>query len=544
MNHITSIALENEMDLILAHKQSMRLAELAGLSLPAQTTFATAVSEVSRSALDQKSNAELSLYVSGKTEKAKFIIAVLEDNRGKFLAEKDEGFIFARRLVSNISVATDNGINRTDLKLRLANSMRIDDVLLEKWRINLNTDPNISPYEEIKRKNRQLVEMADRLRESEQQYRSLTNSLPVMIFSMNKNAEITYANQWLFQYTGRRAEEINDTQWRTIVHEDDTDEIWGKWKEHASDPTAMISPELRIKDGRTGEYRWHTGISIAVTEEDGSVKCWNTFMVDIHDRKLVAQTLKDNKELLEIRAELEDKIKLLDQSNQQLEQFAYIASHDLQEPLRKISFYSDYLRHRHEQSLPEDAKMFFGNLVSATGRMKVLVQDILAYSTVQSDPFSSLDLNEVLSDTLTDLEISIKDKNAAITVGDLPAIEGNSRKLKQLFENLISNSLKYTVEDNPPVISIAAKVKENCVEIVITDQGIGFDQKYADKMFDLFQRLHSKEQYSGTGLGLAICKKIVNLHGGSIRAHSQPGHGATFTVSLPLVQLSNDKKFS
>ncbi|MDR3681412.1 MAG: ATP-binding protein [Flavipsychrobacter sp.] len=536
MNEITNVGLENEMDLILAHKQAMRLAELAGLSLSAQTTFATAVSEVSRYAIGRENHACLRLYVSDKAEKIKFIFAVLEDKRPEFVAAKDDGYIYAKRLVSNISISFSQGLNKTELSYRLPLHTRIDNIMVEKWRTNLNTDPAISPYEEIKRKNKQLIELADKLRESEQQYISLTNSLPIMIFTMNVEGMITYANQWLHSYSGATIEEINDKGWQHVAHADDLKNVLMQWEQSANDPDTIISPELRLKDVNTGEYRWHTGVSIPINNDDGTVRYRNTYMVDVHAQKMIEEAFKDNLQLKDAQSQLEEKVRLLNQSNEQLEQFAYVASHDLQEPLRKISFYSDILKRKYGQEFSGEAAIFFDNLINATGRMRSLIQDVLTYSTVRSDGFTMVDLNNVFEEVLYDLEIVIKEKQAQITIGTLPVILGNPRQLKQLFENLVSNGLKFSKQNAVPVIKISAQMLESEVVLSFEDEGIGFDEKYIGKMFSLFQRLHDRDKYTGTGIGLAICKKIVELHQGSISAQGQPDQGATFLITLPLLE--------
>ncbi len=536
MNQIAKVILDNEMDLILAHKQSMRLAELAGLSLGAQTTFATAVSEVSRNAIGKENAAHLTLYVSDKKEKLKYITVVLEDNRPSFSAANDEGYKYAKRLVQNISAVVSGSTNRIELSYRLPMHFIIDTALIDKWRISLNTDPNISPYEEIKRKNTQLIELAERLQEKEQQYKALTDSLPIMIFSMTNEATVTYANKWLIDYTGETIENINETKWQNILHPDDLKDAQINWSSSFSKADTIITPPSRLKHAKTGEYRWHTGVITAMKDEQGVVKSWNTYMVDIHAQKLVEETLKNNRQLKEIHAELEEKVNLLNRSNQQLEQFAYIASHDLQEPLRKISFYSDFLKEKYGKAMPEEAGLFFNNLVNATDRMKVLITDVLAYSTVRKDSFEKVSLDEIIKETLQDLEISIKEKRAEIKVELLPEIDGNSRQLKQLFENLISNSLKFSRPDVSPDISISGITDNDNVLLSFKDNGIGFEEQHIARMFDLFQRLHTRDKYSGTGIGLAICKKIIDMHNGSIMASGSTGNGATFLITLPLRQ--------
>lgn len=536
MNDITNVALENEMDLILAHKQSMRLADLTGLSISGQTTFATAVSEISRSVIGNNQEAHLKLLVSGKTDKHKFITAILQDNRKNFNPESDDGYLYAKRLVSNIVFNIVDGRNTIQLQYRLPHTTRIDDLILEKWRIQLNNDPDISPYEEIKRKNRELVEMANRLRESEQQYRVLTDSLPLMIMTLDDQGRLTYGNKWIYDYSGESIEELNSNAWSKLIHPDDYEHAWSTWRKKNKETDTIIIPDSRLRNSKTGEYRWHTGVIIAIMDEEGYAKCWNCFLVDIHAQRTIAETLEDNVTLRETKAELEDKIRLLNLSNQQLEQFAYVASHDLQEPLRKIGFYSDYLNNHFRTALPPEAAQFFENLIEASGRMRLLVQDILAYSTVRNEGFVDIDLNVLMDDILQELDFSIREKEAIIQVGRLPVIQGNRRQLMQLFENLISNSLKYLQAGTRPEINIAAVTESDNVIIAVKDNGIGFEPRFLGKMFDLFQRLHSRDKYSGTGIGLAICKRITDLHHGSIKATSTPGHGATFTVTLPLKQ--------
>jgi len=533
MIELTSVTLENEMDLILAHKQSMRVAELTGLSIAAQTTFATAVSEVCRSVIGKKANASLTLSVSPKSERWKSITAVLEDTRANYSAKDDEGYMYARKLVSNVSFQTTDNTNRISLAMRLPVTSRIDDGLVEKWKINLNNDPSISPYEEIKRKNRQLAELAEKLQQSEHQYKVLTDSLPIMILSIDHLGWIHYANKWVTDYTGQSVEQLNQTKWVDAIHPDDFTQVWKKWEGDAEDLVAATRPERRIKDAMTGDYRWHIGISTPIHNDEGKVTIWNVFMVDVHAQKTIEETLRDNAELKFTQAALEEKIQQLNLSNQQLEQFAYIASHDLQEPLRKITLYSDFLNKKLTPVLPKEASVYFENLITAAARMKMLIQDILAYSTLNPIDFAPVNLNEIAAETIEDMEISITEKSAEIVIDKLPVVYGNASQLKQLFENLLSNSLKYCSPDTKPQIAITSSVSENIVELRFSDNGIGFEQEYTEKMFNIFQRLHTRDKYSGTGIGLAICKKIVEMHNGDIQAISTTGNGSTFTVRLP-----------
>ncbi len=536
MTEITRINLENEMDLILAHKQSMKLAELAGLSLSAQTIFATAVSELLRSAISNGNDTILLLLVSDKKERQKFITALVQDKRANYAILKDDGYNYAKKLVPGITATSNDKGTTTEISYRLPNATRIDDVMVEKWQIQLNSDPAISPYEEIKRKNRQLVEMAEKLSASEQQYKTLTNSLPIIIFSLDNDNKIIYANDWLGEYTGKTIEELNEDGWSSVVHPEDLDDINTNFGGTAGRSKLAKTQARRLKLAGTEEHRWHTGMSIPIIDDKEQVQYRNVYMVDIHAQKMIEEALNDNKQLRELSSQLEEKLDLLDRSNQKLEQFAYIASHDLQEPLRKISFYCDVLNTKYAQAIPPEASVFFNNLITASQRMKILVQDILAYSTVRKDVFTQVDLNELAREILQDLEISINEKQAQVTMSNLPIVEASPGQLKQLFENIISNALKFSKPGEKPFITIEADVKDSKVFLSFTDNGIGFEEKYGNKIFDLFQRLHPRESYSGTGIGLAICKKIAEMHNGTITVKSQPGIGTSFLIVLPVTQ--------
>jgi len=534
MNEVTTVLLENEMDLILANKQSMRLGELTGVPLSGQTTFATAVSEVARTAIDRSSDAVLTLYVSGKTEREKYIIAVVKDLPGKLSHKQQEGYAYAKRLVSNMGITNNTDETLIELRYRLANTIHLNDSLLEKIRVQLNADPEVSPYEEIKRKNKQLLELSDMLAKSEGRYKDLTNSLPIIICTVDVNGEMLYANKWLLEYTGQTIEQLNRDRWASVLHPEDFKAGWGEFHNSVRTKQARVS-HRRFKDAATGEYRWHTGVATPVLDAHGEVTHYHSYMADVHAQKMMELALKDNKELKETQRLLEEKVKELNESNFQLKQFAYVASHDLQEPLRKIGFFADMIKARHQPLLDSEAGGMFDSIIRSTNRMKAMVHDILAYSTITDEKqrIELVDLNIVAQDVLLDLDLAVREKHAQISVGRLPSIEGNARQLKQLFENLLSNSLKYVDQGVVPVINISAAETENNITFYFKDNGIGFDINYLDKMFQLFQRLHNRDKYSGTGIGLALCKKIVQMHNGTITAVSKPGAGAEFIVTLP-----------
>ncbi len=229
--------------------------------------------------------------------------------------------------------------------------------------------------------------------------------------------------------------------------------------------------------------------------------------------------------------------KELERSNQELQEFAYIASHDLQEPLRKIQTFGDRLANKHASNLDGRALDYLNRMQDASKRMQQLIEALLAYSRVstQTRPFSRVNLNDIVNTTLSDLEVRINELNATIHVSDLPEINGDDVQLTQLFQNLISNAIKFHQSNIPPVVHIRnGNTQNNNYIIEVEDNGIGFDEKYRDRIFNMFQRLNPRAKYEGTGVGLAVCRRIVERHGGKIDAHSQIGQGTTFTIRLPI----------
>ncbi len=252
--------------------------------------------------------------------------------------------------------------------------------------------------------------------------------------------------------------------------------------------------------------------------------------------------------IADYQQQLKDQIQLLYESNKELEQFAYVASHDLQEPLRKITSFSDLLMEQYKSNLDGDEALYLERIHHSASRMRLLINDLLNYSRVSRLlPIEKLDLNAIIVAVKEDLEIPIKEKNATIEVTPLPVLTGNNSEFRQLFQNLISNSLKFSIQGTRPHISILAEdansedlkhlpgydISKQYLSIKITDNGIGFNQEYADKIFIIFQRLHGRDEYEGTGIGLAICKKITEKYGGTIFARSAPGKGTTFVILLP-----------
>ncbi|MFU8804051.1 MAG: sensor histidine kinase [Bradymonadaceae bacterium] len=259
--------------------------------------------------------------------------------------------------------------------------------------------------------------------------------------------------------------------------------------------------------------------------------------------------------LLEARSrlerELEEKTRLEDEleqsldelriANRELEEFAYVASHDLQEPLRKIQAFGDRLESKCGDALTDQGRDYLARMQNAAGRMSNLINDLLNLSriTTQAKPFEPVDLDKIIEDVLSDMEVRLEEEEARVEIGDLPVIEADPIQMAQLFQNLISNAVKFR-RDEPPVIKIFAQRDDEdpaYFQIFVEDNGIGFDQKYADRIFTVFQRLHGRKTFEGSGIGLAICRKIVGRHGGEIDVESEEGKGTTFIVTLPEEQI-------
>ncbi|GAA4463504.1 hypothetical protein GCM10023189_41620 [Nibrella saemangeumensis] len=560
MEELVSVSLGNEMDLILAHKRTMKLGELAGLSLAAQTTFATAVSEVARYVIEQGTAPVLLLYAtewrpSGASRKNQYLVAVIEDSNLSVDNPTNQSLLYAQRLVERLEVTNTDQGSRITLHYCLPGSRKINAGLIDSWRSQFSSDQPLSAYDEIKRKNEQLQELAVRLQDSEHHYKRVTDALPLMIFTANLAGQFIYANAWVTDFTGQSIQALNQTKWAKVIHPDDFDRFWTLWNQQAA-AGKPFDQECRLKNAATQEYLWHLFSMQPIKSEPDKIAAWTGFVVNIHAQKIVGQTLRENEELAlakqrleQSQRELESTVSELNRSNAELSQFAYVASHDLQEPLRKIQSFGDILKDQFAPDLGSTGTDLITRMQGATGRMQALVKDLLTYSrlTTHQQAFEPIDLNVVIAGVLSDLETIVQEKEATIDSEPLPRINGDPMQLRQLFQNLLSNALKFAKPDQPPVIHITVnKLPADqlpadvlltghpaYVAISVADNGIGFDQKYEDRIFRLFQRLHGRSQYEGTGMGLAICKKVVDNHGGHISVRSQPDQGSVFTVYLP-----------
>jgi PAS domain S-box-containing protein len=295
-----------------------------------------------------------------------------------------------------------------------------------------------------------------------------------------------------------------------------------------------------------------------VVRYDGEIVWIATTKVPLHDVEGRCIGLVGVSSDISIRKEAEERLRLaaeqLRRSNLELQEFASVASHDLQEPLRKIQAFGDRLKVKCAPALGENGRDYLERMQDAARRMQILLHDLLTLSRVTSkaQPFERLDLRKVVEDVVSDLEVRIEQTGAQVEVGRMPTIDADAGQMRQLLQNLISNALKFQAAGTKPEVIISGKVLDNAeslpgsmpgeeiCQIMVRDNGIGFDERYLDRIFQVFQRLHSRSDYEGTGIGLAVCRKIADRHGGTISAKSAEGEGATFIVTLPVKQRISD----
>jgi PAS domain S-box-containing protein len=365
---------------------------------------------------------------------------------------------------------------------------------------------------------RKLAEQA--LRESEKRFRSLANSMPQLVWTALPDGRVDYYNQRHLEYQDIKPVKEGDWEWAPVLHPDDTQATVDAWL-HAVETGEIYQIEHRIRIA-DGSYRWHLSRGVPMLDDKGRIIRWFGTATDIHDLKLAEEKLKVYASRLE-------------KSNRELEQFAFMASHDLQEPLRKIEMFGDLLLER-AVSLQDHERNYVNRMRSAASRMRDMIEGLLQISRVatQGKSFGWVNLSKVLGEVLSDLDSQIQRSGARVEVGPLPNVTGDSLQLRQLMQNLVGNALKYHPPGKPPEVRISGQKFDDKVQLRVEDNGIGFDQEDADRIFEPFQRLVGRSQYEGSGIGLAICRRIVERHGGEIAAMSERGIGTTFIITLPV----------
>lgn len=377
----------------------------------------------------------------------------------------------------------------------------------------------------------------DLVKNTDQTYRLFIEKMTEGAITINKDGIIVYSNAQFVKMIGLPLSKITGIPFKSFIAPGDENTFYSLieagWKQETRGDLLIV--------GLSRIIPVQLSINILSLNEGPSL---SIILTDLTAQKQTELLLKVNNEKLQ---QINNELAL---SNQDLHQFATVASHDLQEPLRKIQIFSNFLKEKFAAELSEEAGAYLQKIISSSNRMKTLIIDILNYSQLsQDDVFcTTTNLNDILNDVLEDFEILISEKNANIVVDKLPSVEVNAGQMRQVFQNIISNALKFVRNDATPIIHVTAQIKyssaagpevplaEGHCYLSFKDNGIGFDDKFAKNIFTLFRRLHTKDKFEGTGIGLAISKKIVEKHGGHIIAKGVEGKGSEFIIILPLFQ--------
>ena len=376
----------------------------------------------------------------------------------------------------------------------------------------------------------------DQLREIELRYDGLFAGAPVACHELDLQGVVVRVNPAECEMLGLRAEDmIGRPIWEFMAQEErEKSEAALRLKLAQEEAVTRLEREYTRPDGSPLFVEIHPKL---IRNAAGEVVGLRSFMVDITERKLAER-------------ELQTKAKELARSNAELEQFAYVASHDLQEPLRKIQAFGDRLKNKCGESLAEDGRDYLARMQNAASRMQTLIHDLLALSRVATHPhpFEAVDLSAIVWDVLSDLESRIEQLGGRVEIGALPVVMADRSQMTHLLQNLIGNALKFHKPGYRPVVHVDAETIPGAglhtapqCRLTVEDNGIGFDEKYKERIFQVFQRLHGRNEYEGSGIGLAICRKIAERHGGSITAESSPGAGARFIVTLPCIPAATEQ---
>ncbi|HLK20342.1 MAG TPA: ATP-binding protein [Bryobacteraceae bacterium] len=345
-----------------------------------------------------------------------------------------------------------------------------------------------------------------------ERFHFMAESMPQKIFTARPNGSIDYFNQQWALFTGLSLDQIAALGWTQFIHPDDREESARGWQDAISSGEPFhCEHRFRRADG---VYRWHLTRALAMRDATAGISLWIASSTEIHQQK-----------------EKEDELR---RANDDLQQFAYSASHDLQEPIRNVAVYSDLVAKKYHNVLDADGQQFLGFLQEGGRRLATLINDLLAYTRagmaqVVEAPVSA---TSVFEHTLASLAEAIRESDAVVTSDVLPEVFMGESHLQQVFQNLIGNALKYRSEDAPR-IHVSAGKRGAAWLFSVRDNGIGIDPRYKEKIFGVFKRLHHDHKYGGTGIGLAICQRVVERYGGRIWVESEPGQGATFFFTVP-----------
>jgi PAS domain S-box-containing protein len=376
---------------------------------------------------------------------------------------------------------------------------------------------------ELEMQNEQLVQAQAQSEAALRQYTDLYDSAPVGYFSLARDGTIHQVNLTGANLLGLARSELINRRFGVFVSVRSRPAFSAFLEKIFSTSGSKETCEVTLlKNGADPHWMRIEAISYA---SRGKREVCHAVVSDITERKRAEGALKKLTEDLT-------------RSNEELEQFAYVASHDMQEPLRMVSSYVQLLERRYQDKLDQEAKDFIGYAVDGANCMQRLIQDLLAYSrvTTRAQLLAPLDAHDALGEAVRNLQAAIQETGALVSNGKLPLILGDHTQIAQVFQNLVGNGIKFHKPGQPPRVHVSAEPnaeQPNFWTFKVKDNGIGIDPKYFDRLFVIFQRLHGNQEYPGTGIGLALCKRIVARHGGSIRVESEEGKGATFYFTLP-----------
>jgi PAS domain S-box-containing protein len=353
--------------------------------------------------------------------------------------------------------------------------------------------------------------------------RFMAESMPQKIFTAKPNGDIDYFNEQWMEFTGLSFEQIKDWGWTRFIHPDDVEETVRIWRQsvETGEPFQFVD-RFRRHDG---VYRWHLERAQAMRDDNGEISMWIGSSTDISEQKQMEEDLQQVNESLR-------------RANSDLEQFAYSASHDLQEPIRNISIFSEIIDKGYSQLLDARGKESLGFVMAGARRMDLLVKDLLAYIHAARAPEineEETDATAALAGVLSDLSALIHETGAQVTHDILPKLQMREIELQQLFQNLIGNAIKYRRDETPVRIHITAQRDGKMWQLSVRDNGLGIPPDCKETVFGIFKRLHGGRKYPGTGIGLAICQKIVERYGGRIWVESADGEGSTFSFTVPVL---------
>jgi two-component system CheB/CheR fusion protein len=430
-----------------------------------------------------------------------------------------------------------------EIKIKVSDDARIMILNSRKIQSEASSEQLVLLVMEDVTERRQLE---NSLKEKAEYLRGLLESSPQISATALPDGKVTYYNNYFLNYAGLNLSEALDQGWKSVIHPDDVEPTEKAWA-HSVATGEEFYKEVRFKR-HDDEYRWHISRALATWNSEGKITSWVGTAADIHEQKMFSEELE--KKVKRRTQSLKQSNIDLEHSNKNLEQFAFIASHDLQEPLRKIQTFSGMLSDNFKNQLPADAVQLISKISTSSRRMSALITDVLNFSRIAkgANAYEAANLSDILNNVLVDFSLLIEEKTASVQIGEFPVAEVIPFQISQLFYNLLSNSLKFTKEGVTPKINITSRQlssfevakylnlnkNHSYLEILFEDNGIGFDQKYSEKIFEIFQRLNDRTSYAGTGIGLALCKKIVAIHRGEIFAESRAGQGTLVHIILPV----------